>query len=108
MAGRALDAGLQDLARITARRSRYVCREFIVLCRRLHLLAETIIAIDDGKFKAVNNRDKNLTDAKLKKRMERLAEALAAIWPDSNRARPPNAGGRVLKLLASNSIVDGY
>src|SRR6266508_6938394 len=51
---------------------RSVCREFIVLCRRLNLFSEAIVAIDGSKFKAVNNRDKNFTDHKLKKRMAQL------------------------------------
>ena len=47
-----------------------MCRQFIVLCRRLALFGQTVAAIDGSKFKAVNNRDKNFTKAKLKKRME--------------------------------------
>ena len=40
---------------------RKVCARFIVvLCRRLDLFAEASVAIDGSKFKAVNNRDKNL------------------------------------------------
>src|SRR6202521_1900693 len=54
---------------------RNVCREFIVLCRRLNLFSEAIIAIDGSKFKAVNNRDKNFTDNRLKKRMQQLEES---------------------------------
>src|SRR6202521_4657801 len=53
---------------------RGVCSQFIVLCRRLNLFSEAIIAIDGSKFKAVNNRDKNFTDNKLKKRMAQLEE----------------------------------
>jgi transposase len=36
-----------------------VCREFVVLCRKLNLFAEAFVAIDGSKFKAVNNRDRN-------------------------------------------------
>jgi transposase len=35
----------------------------------MHLFADAMIAIDCSKFKAVNNCDKNYTQAKLKKRM---------------------------------------
>ena len=34
---------------------RKVCSQFVVLCRRLGLLAEASVAIDGSKFKAVNN-----------------------------------------------------
>lgn len=39
---------------------RKVCREFIVLCRRLQLFSEAVAVIDGSKFKAVNNRHKGL------------------------------------------------
>src|SRR5215468_11492209 len=38
---------------------RKVCREFVVLCRKLDLLSMASGAIDGSKFKAVNARDKN-------------------------------------------------
>src|SRR6202043_3555479 len=41
------------------------CRQFVALCRRLDLFAQAIVAIDGSKFKAVNNRDKNFTVAKV-------------------------------------------
>ena len=55
---------------------RLVCREFVMLCRKLNLLTDTLVAIDGSKFKAVNNRDKNFTRAKMKRR---LAEVEASI-----------------------------
>jgi transposase len=55
---------------------RLVCREFVMLCRKLGLLNNTLVAIDGSKFKAVNNRDKNLTRAKMKRR---LAEVEASV-----------------------------
>jgi Transposase domain (DUF772) len=33
-----------------------VCREFVVLCRRLELFSEASVAIDGSKFKAVNTQ----------------------------------------------------
>jgi transposase len=48
---------------------RKVCREFVLLCRRLKLFTDGIVAIDGSKFKAVNNRDKNFTDHKLQARI---------------------------------------
>jgi len=42
-----------------------VCRQFIELCRQLDLFSQAIVAIDGSKFKAVNNRDKNFTSAKM-------------------------------------------
>src|SRR6266436_9207418 len=56
---------------------RKVCREFIVLCRKLDLLSVASVAIDGSKFKAVNARDKNFTEAKMKHRLERIDESIA-------------------------------
>ena len=55
---------------------RLVCREFVMLCKKLNLLTDALVAIDGSKFKAVNNRDKNFTRAKMKRR---LAEVEASI-----------------------------
>ena len=56
---------------------RKVCSQFVVLCRRLGLLAEASVAIDGSKFKAVNNRDRNFTAAKMKRRMAQIEESVA-------------------------------
>jgi transposase len=56
---------------------RNVCRQFIVLCRELELFSEAIVAIDGSKFKAVNNRDKNFTPAKMKRRLVQIEESIA-------------------------------
>ncbi|NOG32486.1 IS1182 family transposase [Halomonas sp. TBZ9] len=52
-----------------------VCREFIVLCRRLELFSQAIVAIDGSKFKAVNNRNRNFTAIKVKRRLEQIEES---------------------------------
>src|ERR1700745_428721 len=49
---------------------RKVCREFVVLCRRLELFSAANVAIDGSKFKAVNARDRNFTQAKMQRRLE--------------------------------------
>ncbi len=54
-----------------------VCREFVVLCRKLNLFSEAFVAIDGSKFKAVNSRERNFTKAKLKKRLEQLDASIA-------------------------------
>src|SRR5277367_4523900 len=55
---------------------RKVCRQFIILCRQLNPFTQTLVAIDGSKFKAVNNRDKNFTDAKMKRRMAQVNESI--------------------------------
>jgi transposase len=55
---------------------RLVCREFVVLCRKLNLFANAFVAIDGSKFKAVNNRDRNFTKAKMKRRLQQIDESI--------------------------------
>ena len=55
---------------------RLVCREFVMLCRKLDLFANAFVAIDGSKFKAVNNRDRNFTKAKMKRRLQQIDESI--------------------------------
>src|SRR6201997_3851197 len=56
---------------------RKVCARFVALCRTMGLLTEASVAIDGSKFKAVNNRDKNFTRAKIERRMAQIEESVA-------------------------------
>ncbi|MEM6820161.1 MAG: IS1182 family transposase [Pseudomonadota bacterium] len=55
---------------------RLVCREFVMLCKKLNLLSNRLVAIDGSKFKAVNSRDKNFTRAKMKRRLSDVESAI--------------------------------
>jgi transposase len=55
---------------------RKACREFVVLCRRLNLFSQALVAIDGSKFKAVNNRDRNYTRTKVQRRIEQIEESV--------------------------------
>jgi transposase len=56
---------------------RKVCAQFVTLCRQLGLLATASVAIDGSKFKAVNNRDRNFTAAKMTRRLEQIEKSVA-------------------------------
>jgi hypothetical protein len=56
---------------------RKVCARFVELCREMGLLTTASVAIDGSKFKAVNNRDKNFTRAKVERRRAQLEESVA-------------------------------
>jgi transposase len=47
-----------------------------LVCRKLNLLAGAFVAIDGSKFKAVNNRDKNFTRAKMKRRLAEVESSI--------------------------------
>jgi polyhydroxyalkanoate synthesis regulator phasin len=65
---------------------RKVCREFILLCRRLRLFADGVIAIDGSKFKVVDNRDKNFTSHKIQVRMQQLEHSINRYLAELDRA----------------------
>ncbi len=70
---------------------RLVCREFVMLCRKLNLLSDTLVAIDGSKFKAVNNRDKNFTRAKMKRRLQEVEASIERYMQqlaEADRAEP--------------------
>jgi len=72
-----LHAVIADFRKGNGPAIRKVCARFVELCRKLGLLTKASVAIDGSKFKAVNARDKNFTEAKMRRRLERLDESIA-------------------------------
>ncbi len=68
---------IADFRKDNGKAIRETCRAFVALCGKLNLLANASVAIDGSKFKAVNARDKNFTEAKMKRRLERIDESIA-------------------------------
>jgi transposase len=80
---------------------RSVCRQFVVLCQQLGLFTEALVAIDGSKFKAVNNRDRNFTSAKLKRRMEEIESSInryLSALDSADRQEPSIAEARTERL----------
>ena len=79
---------------------RLVCREFVMLCKKLNLLSEKLVAIDGSKFKAVNSRDKNFTRAKMKRRLrdvELAIERYLAQLDETDRTEPAPDDAKTLQ-----------
>ena len=66
-----------DFRKDNGRAIRQVCARFVALCRSMGLLTQASVAIDGSKFKAVNNRDKNFTRAKMELRMAQIEASVA-------------------------------
>ncbi|MHC1998853.1 IS1182 family transposase [Methylobacterium sp. CM6241] len=62
------------------------CAQFVVLCRRLNLFSKAVVAVDGSKFKAVNNRDKNFTAAKVEARMAQVETSIGRYLAALDRA----------------------
>src|SRR5918997_3590961 len=63
---------IADFRRDNGPAIRKVCSRFILLCRRMGLFSEAVVAVDGSKFKAVNNRDRNFTPAKMQRRLAEI------------------------------------
>ena len=70
---------------------RKVCARFVELCREMGLLATASVAIDGIKFKAVNNRDKNFTEAKVARRWAQLRRERRPLSVPARHGRPAKA-----------------
>ena len=68
-----------------------VCRAFTAFCRDLDLFSRDLVAIDGSKFKAVNSRERNFTDRKLKKAVRDIDKKIEAYLDelDANDAQEP-------------------
>lgn len=63
-----------------------VCAQFVMLCKQMGMFTESVIAIDGSKFKAVNNRDNNYTEKKLKARIAQTEKRVAGYLKELDRA----------------------
>jgi transposase len=67
---------IADFRKNNGKAVRSVCTEFVMLCKKFDLFNSAFVAIDGSKFKAVNNRDKNFTRAKMKRRLSDVEESI--------------------------------
>ncbi|APG90626.1 IS1182 family transposase [Sinorhizobium americanum] len=92
---------IADFRRDNGAAIRAACAQFVVLCRQLNLFTRAVVAIDGSKFKAVNNRDKNFTVAKVVKRIEQVEASIARYLTDLDRADREDgdiAGAKTVRL----------
>ncbi len=76
---------IANFRRSNGKAIRKVCTEFVGLCRKLDLFSQALVAIDGSKFKASNNRDKNFTPAKIKRRVEEIEKSIARYFSRLDR-----------------------
>ena len=88
---------IADFRRDNTKAIKRVCREFVLICRKLDLFADSLIAIDGSKFKAVNNRNRNFTKVK----SERLNEKIKKL---SHEVKQLNQMQRQLKETPDGQV----
>lgn len=92
---------IADFRRDNGKAIKKVCSQFVMLCRQVGLLDGGVVAIDGSKFKAVNNRDKNFTPGKMKRRMEDIEASIARYLSkldDADRNEPAMPTAKVERL----------
>jgi transposase len=92
---------IADFRKDNGKAIRRVCRQFVVVCQELGLFSEALVAIDGSKFKAVNNRDRNFTSAKLQRRMKEIEASISRYLSDldtADRQEPTVAKVRTERL----------
>ena len=67
---------IADFRKDNRKAIRQVCRAFVLLCRDLHLFGGELVAIDGSKFKASNNRARNVTQRQLKRQLKDLDQKI--------------------------------
>ena len=76
-------------------------RQFVLVCRKLGLFNEALVAIDGSEFKAVNARDRNYTAAVIQRRMEQVDGSIArylSALDTADRQEPDVAAARIDRL----------
>ena len=67
---------IADFRRENREAFRQVFRDFVKVCRSLELFGRELIAVDGTRIKAVNSRDRNFTEAKLRRELAASQERL--------------------------------
>lgn len=89
---------------------RRVCREFTLLCKKLGLFGDELVAFDGSKFRAVNSRTHNFNPAKLARIIKSIDERIAAHLAEMERqdaAKPSFAKPSVEELRAKIKLLRG-
>jgi transposase len=69
-----------------------VCREFLLLCKRLDLFGGELLAIDGSKFRAVNARDRSYTAPRLAELTRQIDRTIAGYLRELERQDQVEAG----------------
>jgi hypothetical protein len=98
---------IADFRRDNGPAIRAACAQFLVLCRQFNLFTRAVVAIDGSKFKAVNNRDKNFTVAKVGKRIEQVEASIARYLAALDRADRQDDDVAEAKTVRLKEKIDG-
>jgi transposase len=100
---------IADFRRDNGEAIRKACSRFVLLCRRMGLFSDAVVAIDGSKFKAVNNRDQNFTPAKMQRRLAEIEAAIARYMAEMDEAdAEPGGEARIGHLEQKLATLHAY
>jgi transposase len=91
---------IADFRRDNKKPLQQTCREFTLLCKKLDLFGGELVAVDGSKFKAVNSKDRNYNEKKLREligNIDAQIEKYMAELTRGDRDEPPETGGRLTR-----------
>ncbi len=77
---------IADFRKDNGRAIRNVCKQFVLVCRHLGLLASDIAAVDGSKFKAVNSNKRSFTQATIKLRIKDVEKSIDKYMTELDKA----------------------
>jgi hypothetical protein len=96
---------MADFRKNTGKAIRLVCREFVMLCRKLNLFNDAFVSIDGSKFRAVNIRNKNFSKAKIKARLQQIDASIERYLGEiASAGRREGVGSRTKTERPENKI----
>ena len=81
-------------------------RQFVLLCRKLNLVAGELVAIDGTQLKAVNNPSKNLSRTRLQRQMKEADKQIEAYLQQLDDEDAREKGGRKLNRAKLRQKLD--
>ncbi|MFT7548355.1 MAG: transposase [Candidatus Azotimanducaceae bacterium] len=92
---------IADFRKNNGKAIQQVCKEFVLICRRLDLLSHDIVTVDGSILKAVNTRDKSFSKAKIKIRKQEVEDSIDRYLKDldaADKEAPSGSSARVEQM----------
>jgi transposase len=99
---------IADFRRDNGKAIKSVCREFILLCRKLELFGGELVAIDSTKIKAQNSKGRNYSEAKLKALLAEIENKVSAYLKelDQNDAQEASSATGSQQQLSAAELTE--
>ena len=91
---------IADFRRQNGLAIRKTCAKFVELCLRIGALKGEVVAVDESKFKAVNNRDRNFTKGKIASRLAHLEAEVGRYIEEASRIDRQETGAARAERVA--------